>query len=162
MPSFAILFVRGRLVQLVRPKKHALSPSDIHLLTNFIMSSDSFKSTEACLTPICLPDLNNATSFHQYVSYLSDDICLVLLGSKADHFSSMITTQKAITKEFEKEDILNLVPDMYNKHYSVMDVGVPGLLHFLYKSDGIRQLTLPRYTAPYNSKTAKKRYCFSK
>jgi len=41
--------------------------------------------------------------------------------------------------------------------YSVDDLLIPGLLHFLYKSKDSSQFTAPRYQAPYMTKKQQKR-----
>jgi hypothetical protein len=97
-PSYALMIAKGQLVHLVRPKKHILFPPgsyfqtcvdfliDLHLLINFVNSSQGFKNSDASLTPICLPLFNNSGFLHLYVSYLANDVCLLLLSSKVRRF----------------------------------------------------------------------------
>jgi len=132
---YALLVAQGQLVHLVRPKKHILYPPDLHLLINFVHSSTAFRDSEACLTPICLPKFNNSGFLHLYVCYLSPEICLLLLSSKAEDFYQMSTSKDRIMVGLKNTNqSLQLIERAVKQHnYSVCDVGIPDLLHFLYK-----------------------------
>ena len=45
------------------------------------------------------------------------------------------------------------------QYYSVAEIGIPGLLHFLYKSTTTRQFTMPLMEAPYIAKDQKRYAC---
>jgi len=100
---FSVLIANGQLVQLVRPKKYILFPLDLHLLINFVNCSESFKSSEASFTPICLPSFDNRGSLHQYVSYLSSNVCLILLGNKPENYVAMGKTRDNIFQTLKKK-----------------------------------------------------------
>lgn len=48
-----------------------------------------------------------------------------------------------------------------NKYYSVKELRIPSLLHFVYKSIAQCQLTYPKFETPYNTNKEKKRYLFN-
>jgi len=156
---YALLVAQGQLVHLVRPKKHILYPPDLHLLINFVHSSNSFRDSEACLTPICLPMFNNTGFLHLYVCYLTDDICLLLLSSKAEDFYQMSTSKDRILIGLKNtnQSLQQIETAVKNHNYSVDDVNIPDLEHFLYKSHSYSQMTAPEVGPPYHTKKQRKR-----
>lgn len=48
--------------------------------------------------------------------------------------------------------------DRGDTEYSVADLGIPGLLHFVYKSRAHVQVTLPLFEDPYDDVNEKRRY----
>lgn len=156
---YAIMLARGQLVQLLRPRSFILYPPDLHLIINFVTSSDaSFRTSEAQWTPICLPMFNDRGFLHQYISYLSDDVALLLLSSKAEDFYTMQQSKDAIVDSMRASGALeNLTAQLARQYYAVKDVGVPGLLHFLYKSLSTSQMTAPLPGPPYSTRDEQKR-----
>ena len=55
---FALLIANNRLITLVRMKKYYIHPADLHLIFNFVNSSESFKLSESW-APICLPKFDS-------------------------------------------------------------------------------------------------------
>ena len=80
-----MLVARGRVITLVRPKKHSVHPAgtsvicdaicfylsgiDLHVLLNTIHAPAIFESPAAWL-PICLPKFNPSGFLHVYVNFL--------------------------------------------------------------------------------------------
>ncbi|KAI8801940.1 vacuolar fusion protein MON1 [Cladochytrium replicatum] len=147
---FGILLVDDRLVNLVRPKRHALHPSDLHLLINMVSSTSAFETTESWI-PICLPHFNSRAFLHCYVSYLTAELCLILMSTEKDAFFEMSAFRSRIASEMEGiMPPLELAVKM--DPYSLVEVGIPGIRHFLYKSRPMVQYTLPASTPPYTEK----------
>lgn len=66
-----VLVAQGRVITLVRPKKHSIHPSDLHILINTVQSSSSVNSSAAASwLPICLPKFNPAAFVNAYVTFL--------------------------------------------------------------------------------------------
>jgi len=156
---YALMIANGQLVHLVRTKKHVLYPPDLHLLINFINSSMAFKSSEACLSPICLPLFNSSGLLHLYVCYLTPDICLILLSTKAEDFPQMTNCKEKIkTALQENNDILQQIEENIKlRLYCVEALGVSDLLHFVYKWHEKEQMTQPEFGPPYNTPKQQKR-----
>ncbi|KAL7585918.1 uncharacterized protein LOC111915562 [Lactuca sativa] len=74
-----------KAVSLVGAQKAQLHPDDMLLLANFVMSFESFRTSES-FSPICLPRYNAMPFLHAYVHYFDDDTYLVLLTSNSDDF----------------------------------------------------------------------------
>jgi hypothetical protein len=156
---YAILLARGQLVQLLRPKSYILYPPDLHLIINFVASADaSFRTSEAQWTPICLPMFNDRGFLHQYVSYLSEHVALLLLSAKADDFDVLRQCNDKMYKSLKSTGALDaLTTQLTRQHYSVRDTGVDGLLHFIYKSLSTSQMTAPVHSPPYTTVKEQKR-----
>ncbi|KAI0781961.1 trafficking protein Mon1-domain-containing protein [Abortiporus biennis] len=68
---YVILIAQGRVVTLVRPKKHSIHPSDLHILINTIHSPSILNnSASASWLPICLPKFNSSAFVNAYVTFL--------------------------------------------------------------------------------------------
>lgn len=133
---FSILLARNQLVALVRRKDQFLHPIDLHLLFNLISSSSSFREGEAW-TPVCLPKFNAAGFFHAHISYLEPDtdLCLLLVSTDREDFFAVSDCRRRFLERIRKRGAhLALREALRTPYYSVAQVGIPDLRHFLYKS----------------------------
>ncbi|PWA41249.1 vacuolar fusion protein MON1 [Artemisia annua] len=98
---FAMLMCGNKVVSLVGAQKVSLHPDDMLLLANFVMSSESFRTSES-FSPICLPRYNPMAFLHAYVHFIDVDTYLVLLTSSSDAFFHLkecrILTEKVLLK----------------------------------------------------------------
>lgn len=148
---FAILIAENQLVTLVRMKKYSLHPADLHLIMNLVKSSESLKTAESWI-PICLPKFDSSGFLHAHISYLDDSCpaCLLLLTVDKELFYSLQECRRKIVERLRKHHCLELInKSLKDFGYSVNEVGIPDLKHFLYKSRSTAQYTSPRITAPY-------------
>jgi len=68
---YIILVAEGRVVTLVRPKKHSIHPTDLHILVNTIHAPSIYNSpASASWIPICLPKFNPTGFVNAYISFL--------------------------------------------------------------------------------------------
>lgn len=68
---YVVLVAQGRVITLVRPKKHSIHPSDLHILINTVHSPSIINSSAAASwLPICLPKFNPGAFVNAYVSFL--------------------------------------------------------------------------------------------
>ncbi|CAG8631021.1 8386_t:CDS:10 [Acaulospora morrowiae] len=154
---YAMLITNNKLITLLRPKKHSLHPADLHLVFNMVNGSSTFKSVESW-TPICLPKFNNKGFLHAYVCYVASNICLLLISPDKDKFFELSEAKNVIVEQMSTGKILQSVEDaLQNEVYSIADVGVPGLRHFIYKSRTHVQYTSPIFVAPYNNPREKQK-----
>jgi len=120
--------------------------------------SESFRSSEASFTPICLPTFDSRGSLHQYVSYLTPNICLILLGNKPENYQAMAQTKDRVYRALHRVNILTQIEQaIIKQNYYVSEMNIDGLLHFIYKSEAISQMTAPAFGPPYNTKKERKR-----
>ncbi|CAN0916371.1 Vacuolar fusion protein MON1 homolog [Linum grandiflorum] len=82
---FALLMCKHRVISLVGAQKASLHPDDMLLLSNFIMSSESFRTSES-FSPICLPRYNPMAFLYAYVHYFDVDTYLIFLTTRSDAF----------------------------------------------------------------------------
>ncbi|EMP42564.1 vacuolar fusion protein MON1 homolog A [Chelonia mydas] len=156
---FSILLSRNQLVSLVRRKDQFLHPIDLHLLFNLISSSSSFREGEAW-TPICLPKFNSSGFFHVHISYLEQDtdLCLLLVSTDREDFFTISDCKRRFQERLRKRGVSHaLLEALRTPFYSVSQVGIPDLRHFIYKSKSSGLFTSPEIEAPYVSEEEKQR-----
>ncbi|KAE8729496.1 class III HD-Zip family protein [Hibiscus syriacus] len=81
---FAILMCKHKVISLVGAQKASLHPDDMLLLSNFVLSSESFRTSESL--PICLPRYNPMAFLYAYVHFLDVNTYLMLLTTSSDAF----------------------------------------------------------------------------
>nr|XP_043632920.1 vacuolar fusion protein MON1 homolog [Erigeron canadensis] len=105
---FAMLMCKYKVVSLVGAQKVSLHPDDMLLLANFVMSSESFRTSES-FSPICLPRYNPMAFLHAYVHYFDVDTYLVLLTSSSDAFFHLKDCRILIENVLLKSNVLTEV-----------------------------------------------------
>ncbi|KAK8562281.1 hypothetical protein V6N13_019691 [Hibiscus sabdariffa] len=105
---FAILMCKHKVISLVGAQKASLHPDDILLLSNFVMSSESFRTSEA-FSPICLPRYNPSAFLHAYVHFLDDNTYLILLTTSSDAFYHLKDCRIRIETVLLKSNVLGEV-----------------------------------------------------
>jgi hypothetical protein len=71
---YGLIVAGGRLVSVVRPRKHSLHPGDLHLIFNMLFEAGSVKAGGGeNWIPLCLPGFNNTGYLYMYVSFLNLD-----------------------------------------------------------------------------------------
>lgn len=165
---FSILIAKNQLLTIVQEKTviedARLEPADVHLLLNLIGASSAFQAGEIW-TPICLPLFNPDCYFYAYISYLDPPdctVCLLLLSTDKEAFYAVAECKRRIEEAMTAQNSLSLIAKAQS--YSVSQVGVSDLRHFMYKPfdvpDNFRQLTQftsPEMEAPYSSEEEKMR-----
>jgi len=156
---FAILIVDNQLVTMVRPKKFSLHPSDLHLIFNLVSASTAFQTAESW-TPICLPRFDNSGYLYAHVSYLDDNCpaCLLLLSTDRNAFFTLSECKMKIMERLEKHKCIeHLSKAAKQGTYSIDQIGIPELWHFIYKSKSTSQFTSPEIGPPYITPEDKER-----
>ncbi|XP_069500246.1 vacuolar fusion protein MON1 homolog A [Ambystoma mexicanum] len=156
---FSILLSKNQLVTLVRKKDQFLHPIDLHLLFNLISSSTSFREGEAW-TPICLPKFNSTGFFHAHISYLEQktDLCLLLISTDREDFFTVSDCKQRFLERLKKRGAYTPLQEALEcPFYSVSQVGIPELRHFIYKSKSSGLFTCPEIEAPYVTEEEKER-----
>ncbi|KAL0417721.1 UNVERIFIED_CONTAM: Vacuolar fusion protein MON1 [Sesamum radiatum] len=105
---FALLMCKHKVISLVGAQKASLHPDDILLLSNFIMSSESFRTSES-FSPICLPRFNPMAFLYAYVHYFDMDTYLVLLTTNSDAFYHLKDSRIRIESVLLKSNVLSEV-----------------------------------------------------
>ncbi|KAL0978703.1 hypothetical protein UPYG_G00174110 [Umbra pygmaea] len=159
---FSILIANNQLLTIVQEKTviedTRLEPADVHLLLNLIGASSAFQAGEIW-TPICLPLFNPDCYFYAYISYLDPPectVCLLLLSTDKEAFYAVADCKRRIEEAMLAQSSLSLIAKA--RCYSVSQVGVSDLRHFMYKPFDIpdhhkqlTQFTSPEMEAPYST-----------
>jgi hypothetical protein len=103
---YGLIVASGKLVSVVRPKKHSLHPGDLHLMFNMLFEGGGVKAGGGeNWIPVCLPGFNNTGYLYMYVSFLdlahptsqmeerprssggdSDEVAIVLISANKEGF----------------------------------------------------------------------------
>ncbi|OVA03546.1 Vacuolar fusion protein MON1 [Macleaya cordata] len=105
---FAILMCKHKVISLVGAQKASLHPDDMLLLANFVLSSESFRTSES-FSPICLPRYNPMAFLYSYVHYLDVDTYLMLLTTSSDAFYHLKDCRIRIETVLVKSNVLSEV-----------------------------------------------------
>ncbi|KAK8285638.1 hypothetical protein V6Z12_D08G238400 [Gossypium hirsutum] len=175
---FAILMCKHKVISLVVAQKASLHPDDILLLSNFVVSSESFRTSES-FSPICLPRYNPLAFLHAYVHFLDVDTYLMLLTTSSDAFYHLKDCRIRIETVLLKSNILSEVQrSLLDGGIQVEDLhqilqtdsperprepfvgigGPAGLWHFIYRSIYLDQYVSTEFSAPLNNHQQQKAY----
>ncbi|KAK9058597.1 hypothetical protein SSX86_023439 [Deinandra increscens subsp. villosa] len=181
---FAILMCKDKVVSLVGLQKASLHPDDMFLLANFVMSSESFRTSES-FSPICLPRYNPMAFLYAYVHYLDVDTYLILLTASSQAFFHLKECRIRIETVLSKSNVLNEVQRSMSEGVlridhlpvdpsarsgslfhlnqrrpseTVTGIGGPaGLLHFIYRSIYLDQYISSEFASPISGRQQQKR-----
>ncbi|KAF9700941.1 hypothetical protein EKO04_000844 [Ascochyta lentis] len=167
---YGLIVASGKLVSVVRPKKHSLHPGDLHLIFNMLFEAGSVKAGGGeNWIPLCLPGFNNTGYLYMYVSFLNldkpgeqmeerprtrddsdDEVAVLLISADKESFFEMRKMRDNLVETLTTNNsIASIRAAVQAGRPSCTDI-VPGspLRHFLYKSRGNVQFCMPSYS-PY-------------
>ncbi|KAI9366215.1 vacuolar fusion protein MON1 [Pilaira anomala] len=153
---YAMVVADGKLVTLLRPRKHSLHPSDLHLLFNMLTGSTTFHTAESW-TPLCLPKFNSRGFLHAYICYIEPGISIVVISTDKGNFFEISEWKTKLVEEMEKTKVLENIKEASDKLYMVEEIQIPSLLHFMYKSKVHVQFTTPGFSGPYVHDASRRR-----
>ncbi|KIW96018.1 uncharacterized protein Z519_03084 [Cladophialophora bantiana CBS 173.52] len=173
---YGLVVAGGRLVSVIRPKKHSLHPSDLQLIFNMLFEAEGIKAGGGdSWIPICLPGFNNTGYLYMYVSFLDmggeqvremaqneriakeDSVAIILLSANKESFEDLQSMKNYLVHEFHRSKSMDIV-------HAAVQAGRPAptdiiagtvLRHFLYKSKGNVQFFMPSFSP--NFETLKQR-----
>ncbi|KAJ2588694.1 Vacuolar fusion protein mon1 [Coemansia sp. RSA 1722] len=129
---YAMLIADMKLVTLMRPRKHSLHPSDLHLLFN-MAASKNFLTGEHW-TPMCFPKFNDKGFLHVYINYITPSVALILVSADRDSFIDMTQCRLRITQDLSTDDSLQRMEDAASQRaLRPLELGIPGLLQLYYR-----------------------------
>lgn len=122
---YGLIVAGGRLVSVVRPKRHSLHPSDLQLIFNMLFEAEGVKAGGGeNWIPLCLPGFNKNGYLYMYVSFLEagdgnddarskdsergrqDEVAVLLISAKKDSFFDLRKMRDAVVEVCE--DIYSL------------------------------------------------------
>ncbi|SCV72231.1 BQ2448_4925 [Microbotryum intermedium] len=163
---YAFVISSGQIVTLLRPARHTIHPTDLHLLLSTISSSTTFQAPDSeSWIPICLPRFNNKGFLHAYISNLTQETGIVLVSAERDGFEGVKAWGEEVKRTLKAKKLLDNIEEPKIKRlqeYSLMDLAVPGLRHFLYKARPYVQITNPVWEGEYETDRNRVRYAEAK
>jgi hypothetical protein len=172
---YGLLVAGGRLVSVVRPRKHSLHPGDLHLIFNMLFEAGGVKAGGGeNWIPLCLPGFNNTGYLYMYVSFLNldnpfeevverpaskegeagmgeEEVAILLISAEKEGFYEMRSMRDELVKQLAKNNSLKFIQQAVRAgRPSCIDI-VPGtpLRHFLYKSRGNVQFVMPSFNPSF-------------
>lgn len=114
---YGMIVAGGKLVSVVRPRKHSLHPSDLQLIFNMLFEADGIKAGGGeNWVPLCLPGFNKNGFLYMYVSWVEpdkvdavpgrgdsktlreDDLAILLISASRDSFYDLREMRNAIVR----------------------------------------------------------------
>ena len=176
---YGLIVASGRLVSVVRPRKHSLHPSDLQLIFNMLFEARGVKAGGGeNWIPLCLPGFNKHGFLYMYVSFVSaeesqpelggdesednerkEEIAILLISANKESFFDLRKMRDVVVAELEKNRSMSIIKAAVRRgRPSATDV-VPGtvLRHFLYKSRANVQFAMPAYEPHFKTLLARRR-----
>ncbi|KAF8415287.1 vacuolar fusion protein MON1, partial [Terfezia claveryi] len=83
---YGMVVADGRLVGVVRPRRHSLHPMDLQVVFGMLFNASTFRDTAGeHWIPICLPKFNSKGYLYAYIHFWRRELAIVLIS--ADHSS---------------------------------------------------------------------------
>ncbi|XP_062013636.1 vacuolar fusion protein MON1 homolog isoform X1 [Rosa rugosa] len=152
---FAILMCKHKVISLVGAQKASLHPDDMLLLSNFVMASESFRTSES-FSPICLPRYNAMAFLYAYVHFFDADTYLMLLTTSSEAFYHLKDCRIRIEMVLLKSSVLSEIQrSMLDGGMRVEELPLDPLPRSGSFSPHLNQHTLPtdspdRFREPYD------------
>ncbi|KAI4097906.1 MAG: hypothetical protein LQ348_004942 [Seirophora lacunosa] len=177
---YGLVVAGGRLVSVVRPRRHSLHPSDLRLIFNMLFEAEGVKAGGGeNWIPLCLPGFNKNGYLYMYVSFIDqhedenqkenreessatsrqDEVTVLLISANKESFYDLRQMRDDVVEELEKNGSMGIIRRAISRgRYVATDI-VPGtvLQHFIYKSRANVQFTMPSYDPYYPSLLARRR-----
>ncbi|KAL2870771.1 guanine nucleotide exchange factor MON1 [Aspergillus lucknowensis] len=173
---YGLIVAGGRLVSVVRPKKHSLHPGDLQLLFNMIFEAEAVKAGGGeSWIPVCLPGFNSSGYLYMYVSFLDlredaetadestvtteESVAIILISTDKESFFELQKMRDSFVEQMEKNGSIKIIKEAITKgRPSTTDI-VPGtvLHHFVYKSRANVQFAMSSYNPEFSSALRRRR-----
>ncbi len=177
---YGLIVASGRLVSVVRPRKHSLHPSDLQLIFNMLFEARGVKAGGGeNWIPLCLPGFNKNGYLYMYVSFVSaaedkdsesiqdgsneqskqDEIAILLISANKESFYDLRKQRDAIVEDLTNNGSMTIIKAAVRRGRPTATDIVPGtvLRHFLYKSRANVQFTMPSYEPHFTTLLARRR-----
>lgn len=171
---YGLIIAAGRLVSVVRPKKHSLHPGDLHLIFNMLFEAGSIRAAGGeNWIPLCLPGFNNTGFLYMYVSFFTadadadtteeaitdNDLAIVLISANKEAFYELRKMRDDLISQLETSQLLSTLNTAVAKGHAPCSEIVPGtvLRHFLYKSRANVQFVQPSFSPHFTTPLARRK-----
>lgn len=180
---YGLIVAGGRLVSVVRPKRHSLHASDLRLIFNMLFEARGIKAGGGeNWIPLCLPGFNNRGYLYMYVSFLTDldqegkqehdertpassnserddEVAVLLISAEKESFFELKQMRDEVVDQLEKNGSMKVIKAAVRKGRPKIADIIPGsrLRHFLYKSRTHVQFTMPSFSPYFDTLLSRRR-----
>ncbi|KAK6079174.1 vacuolar fusion protein mon1 [Seiridium cupressi] len=161
---YGLIVAGGKLVSVIRPRKHSLHPSDLQLIFNMLFASGGIQGGGGeNWIPLCLPAFNNRGYLYMYVSFLGsthtgdpdgspqadssteEQIAVILISPDKESFFALQKMRDDVVGELKKKGSLDIIKAAARQGRPRITEIAPGtqISHFLFKSKANVQFCMP-------------------
>ncbi|ROV99972.1 hypothetical protein VMCG_06272 [Cytospora schulzeri] len=149
---YGLIVAGGRLVSVIRPRRHSLHPSDLQLIFNMLFESGGIKAGGGeNWVPLCLPAFNSSGYLYMYVSFFDEaspegttgaapspdeQIAIILISADRESFYDLKEMRDNVADSLTKNGSLDIIKAAAKLGRPKVTDVAPGsqISHFLYKS----------------------------
>jgi hypothetical protein len=153
---YGLIVAGGKLVSVIRPRRHSLHPSDLQLIFNMLFESGGVQAGGGeNWIPLCLPAFNNNGYLYMYVSFFDKDsegisqqpaeersevpeeeIAIILISPDKESFFELKEMRDKLAHQLAKQGSLAVIRAAARAGRPKITSIAPGsqISHFLYKS----------------------------
>lgn len=149
---YGLIVAGGKLVSVIRPRRHSLHPSDLQLIFNMLFESGGIKAGGGeNWVPICLPAFNSSGYLYMYVSFFDEpesgeaehappapeeQIAIILITPDRESFYDLKEMRDNVAASLKKSGHLDIIKAAVKTGRPRVTSVAPGsqISHFLYKS----------------------------
>ncbi|KAI2618898.1 vacuolar fusion protein MON1 [Hypoxylon sp. NC1633] len=164
---YGLIVAGGRLVSVIRPRRHSLHPSDLQLIFNMLFASGGVKAGGGeNWIPLCLPAFNNRGYLYMYVSFLDvdpesqrdlsgadEEIAIILISPDKESFFALQQMRDDVVAELRKRGHIDIIKSAAQQGRPKMNDIAPGthVSHFLFKSRANVQFCMPSFLPTFGT-----------
>lgn len=149
---YGLIVAGGRLVSVIRPRRHSLHPSDLQLIFNMLFESGGIKAGGGeNWIPLCLPAFNSSGYLYMYVSFFDDSstdeaqqpasspdeqVAIILISPDRESFYDLKEMRDKVASSLKRNGHLDIIRTATKAGRPRVTSVAPGsqISHFLYKS----------------------------
>jgi vacuolar fusion protein MON1 len=147
---YGMIVSNSRLVSVIRPRRHSLHPPDLYLVFSMLFNTTSFRDGGEHWTPICLPKFNASGFLYAYINFFTEDTALVLISPDKNAFFELREAKSKILGLLQSQNLIELIEQSVRRdRFKTLDIPVPLIRHFLYKSKAHVQFVMPTFETHY-------------
>ncbi|KZL85162.1 vacuolar fusion protein mon1 [Colletotrichum incanum] len=174
---YGLIVAGGKLVSVIRPRRHSLHPSDLQLIFNMLFQSGGIKAGGGeNWIPLCLPAFNNRGYLYMYVSFFDgvdgeqatgqdppantdEELAIILISPDKESFFELKQMRDAVAASLAKSGHLALIQTAARAGRPRTTDIAPGgqISHFLYKSRANVQFSMSALDPVFSSLIARRR-----
>jgi hypothetical protein len=177
---YGLVVAGGKLVSVIRPRRHSLHPSDLQLIFNMLFESGSVKADGGeNWIPLCLPAFNNRGYLYMYVSFFDKDgedtgpeaaaqarsespneeIAIILISPDKESFFDLKEMRDKLAQQLAKQGSLAIIKAAVRAGRPQVPTVAPGfpISHFLYKSRANVQFCMSSLEPAFSDKIVARR-----